>query len=180
MALTDAVGLNSFIPTLRASLAASDPDIFGTWNSDQVRRYLLTYMAAAEYGGGGVKLNAQPGQPSFTAFVSALMNGLGAPQKTAERFLAAIMRLNAAGAMPFEVYAPGQIAVRQEKEKADAASNPGILDRLKSAGDTAGAFVQYAPWILGGVGVLVVGFVVFPYLQAARGPGVAARRATGR
>ena len=180
MELTNAVGFNAFIPTLRASLAASDPDIFGGWTSDQVRRYLLTYMSAAQYSGGGVKLNAKAGEPSLTAFVSALMNGLGAPQKTAERFLAGIMRLNAAGAMPFEVYSPAQIEVREAKEKAKAAEDPGVLDRLTKAGDTLGAFVEYAPWILGGVGVLVVGFVVFPYLQAARGPGVAARRVAAR
>jgi len=180
MALTDAIGFNAFIPTLRASLAASDPELFGKWNSDQVRRYLQAYMSAAQYSGGGVKLNAKPGEPSFSAFIAALMNAMGAPQKTAERFLAAIIRLNAAGAMPFEVYSPAQIEVRQAKEKAKAAEDPGFLDRLTKSGDKLGAMIEYAPWILGGVGVLVLGFVAFPYLQTARAPGVAVRRVASR
>ena len=169
-ALSDARGFDAAVRALRDSLKKSDPKIFGTWKDDQFRRFLVMYMATAKQFGSGVSMNPTPGRPSFGAFVASLQNGLGAPQETAKRFLAGVIRLQAAGAISFEVFSPALTEQRVAQEKAEAAADPGILDRLSSAGKTAGAFVEYAPWILGGTAVLVLGFVAFPYLQAARAP----------
>ncbi|OQB97662.1 MAG: hypothetical protein BWX86_00225 [Verrucomicrobia bacterium ADurb.Bin122] len=175
-ALSDAVGFDAAVRALRDSLKKSDPNIFGTWKDDQFRRYLVQYMAAAKQFGAGVSLNPLPGKPSWNAFVSVLQNGLGAPAETAKRFLAGIVRLYAAGAISFEVFSPALTEQRVAREKADAAADPGILDRLKSAGDKASAIVEYMPWILGGTAAVVLVFVAFPYLQAARAPAKLATR----
>ena len=175
-ALSDAVGFDAAVRALRDSLKKSDPNIFGTWKDDQFRRYLVQYMAAAKQFGAGVSLNPLPGKPSWSAFVAVLQNGLGAPQETAKRFLAGIVRLYASGAISFEVFSPALTEQRVAQEKAAAAANPGILDRLKAAGDKAGAMVEYMPWILGGTAAVVLVFVAFPYLQAARAPARLAAR----
>lgn len=175
-ALSDARGFDAAVRALRDSLKKSDPNIFGTWKDDQFRRFLVMYMATAKRFGAGVSLNPTPGRPSFGAFAASLQNSLGAPQETAKRFLAGVIRLQAAGAISFEVFSPALTEQRVAREKAEAAADPGILDRLSSAGKTAGAFVEYAPWILGGTAVLVLGFVAFPYLQAARAPAKVANR----
>lgn len=175
-ALSDALGFDAAVRALRDSLKKSDPSIFGAWKDDQFRRFLVMYMATAKQFGSGVSMNPTPGKPSFGAFVASMQNGLGASQETAKRFLAGVIRLQAAGAISFEVFSPALTEQRVAQEKAAAAADPGILDRLTSAGKTAGAFVEYAPWILGGTAVLVLGFVAFPYLQAARAPAKVANR----
>ena len=175
-ALSDARGFDAAVRALRDSLKKSDPNIFGTWKDDQFRRYLVQYMAAAKQFGAGVSLNPLPGKPSWGSFVAVLQNGLGAPQETAKRFLAGIVRLYAAGAISFEVFSPALTEQRVAQEKAEAAADPGILDRLKAAGDKAGAIVEYMPWILGGTAAVVLVFVAFPYLQAARAPAKVANR----
>lgn len=175
-ALSDAIGFDDAVRALRDQLKKTDPSIFGAWKDDQFRRYLVQYMAAAKQFGAGVSMNPVPGKPSFAAFVSVLQNGLGAPQETAKRFLAGIVRLYAAGAISFEVFAPALAEQRVAQEKAEAAADPGILDRIKAAGDKAGAIVEYMPWILGGTAAVVLVFVAFPYLQAARAPAKVANR----
>lgn len=175
-ALSDAIGFSKAVAALRDSLKQTDANIFGKWKDDQFRQYLIMYMAAAKQYGAGVSMNPLPGRPSFSAFAAALQNGLGAPQETVKRFLAGIIRLYAAGAISFEVFSPALTETRVAKEKAAAAADPGILDRLTSAGKTAGAFVEYAPWILGGTAAVVLVFVAWPYLQAARAPAKVANR----
>lgn len=175
-ALSDAVGFDAAVRALRDSLKKSDPNIFGTWKDDQFRRYLVQYMAAAKQSGAGVSLNPRPGKPSWRSFVAVLQNGLGAPHETAKRFLAGIVRLYASGAISFEVFSPALTEQRVAQEKAEAAADQGILDRLKAAGDKAGAMVEYMPWILGGTAAVVLVFVALPYLQAARAPAKVANR----
>lgn len=175
-ALSDARGFDAAVRALRDSLKKSDPNIFGTWKDDQFRRFLVMYMATAKQFGSGVSMNPTPGRPSFGAFASSLQNGLGASQETAKRFLAGVIRLQAAGAISFEVFSPALTEQRVAQEKAEAAADPGILDRLKAAGDKAGAMVEYMPWILGGTAAVVLVFVAFPYLQAARAPAKVANR----
>lgn len=175
-ALSDAIGFDAAVRALRDSLKASDPSIFKTWTDDQFRRYLVQYMATAKQYGAGVSMNPLPGKPSFSAFASSLQNGLGAPAETAKRFLAAVVRLHAAGALSFEVFSPMLTETRVAEEKAKAASDPGILDRFKASADKVGAMVEYMPWIVGGTAVVVLVFVAYPYLQAARAPAQVAKR----
>lgn len=175
-ALSDALGFDAAVRALRDSLKKSDPSLFGTWKDDQFRRFLVMYMATAKQFGSGVSMNPTPGKPSFGSFVASMQNGLGASQETAKRFLAGVIRLQAAGAISFEVFSPALTEQRVAQEKAAAAADPGILDRLKAAGDKAGAMVEYMPWILGGTAAVVLVFVAFPYLQAARAPAKVANR----
>lgn len=179
-ALSEAVGFEAAVRALRDSLKVSDPSIFKSWTNDQFRRYLVQYMATAKQYGAGVSLNPLPGKPSFSAFAASLQNGLGAPAETAKRFLAAIIRLQAAGSLSFEVFSPMLTETRVAEEKAKAAQDPGFFDRLKASADKAGAIVEYLPWILGGTAVVVVVFVGLPYLQAARAPARAATKAARR
>ncbi|MCK9629949.1 MAG: hypothetical protein M0R37_15335 [Bacteroidales bacterium] len=175
-ALSDAIGFEAAVRALRDQLKKTDPSIFGAWKDDQFRRYLVQYMAAAKQFGAGVSMNPAPGKPSFAAFVSVLQNGLGAPQETAKRFLAGVVRLYAAGALSFEVFSPSLTETRVTQEKAAAAADPSILDRLKGSADNVAKIAQYYPYFLAGAGILVAGFVAWPYLQAARAPAKVANR----